>query len=99
MDKNISAFLSFYLKSCKCSSEEKIHFLEDFSKEIQIELESLEDQQIFPYQDHSFRISSQQQRKDILIPFVVKSWEFYVLDYEFEIENMHEKFNHDNQIT
>lgn len=61
VDKKNYAFLSSYLNSFKFSSQEKIHFLEEYSKEIQIELVFLEDQQIFPYQDHSFGISSQQQ--------------------------------------
>ena len=44
VDTNFFAILSSYLRSCKCSSKENIHFLEEFSKEIQIELVTLEDQ-------------------------------------------------------
>lgn len=95
MGKKNYAFFSSFLGSCKCSSKEKIHFLEKYSKEIQIELVILEDQHIFPYQYHSFGISSQQQRKAILLPSIIESGEFSILDNEFEIENRSEKFNHD----
>ena len=62
LDENFSSFLSSYLKSYKCNSEDKIHFLDEFAKDIEKELEVLKDQEIpltVQFQALSFKPSFQ----------------------------------------
>jgi len=64
-DENFSAFLSFYLKSCKCSLESKIHFLDEFSKDMERELKALEVQetpQIPPFLSFPCEVLCQQKQ-------------------------------------
>jgi hypothetical protein len=96
-------FLSSYLKSCKCISATKIHFLEEFAKKLEKDLEALEVQiqsQDFHYQSFSFEDFFQ-------LPLVVKKEEFSDFDHELEnsqwkqnvqIENIHQQFNFENPI-
>jgi hypothetical protein len=44
-DENFSSCLSSYLKSCKYTSEAKIHFLDEFAKDMERELKALEVQE------------------------------------------------------
>jgi hypothetical protein len=46
LEENFSSVLSSYLKSCKCSSKDKIQFLDEFVKDIEKEIEVLKDQEI-----------------------------------------------------
>jgi hypothetical protein len=71
-DENFSAFLSSYLKSCKCSSEAKIQFLDEFAKDIERELKALEDQeipQIPSFQSLPCEVLFQQKQNDTWLPF------------------------------
>ena len=44
VDENFSLSLSSYLKSFECKSKDKIQFLDEFAKNIEKEIEVLEDQ-------------------------------------------------------
>jgi hypothetical protein len=87
VDENFSSFLSSYLNSCKCSSEDKIHFLDEFAKDIEKDLEALENQeiQILQFRVLSFEVSFQQKKKDtlFLFPFDIED-ECFDFDHEFD---------------
>jgi hypothetical protein len=70
--KTFLHFLSSYLKSCKCSSEAKIWFLDEFTKDIERELKALEDQkipQISSFQSLPCEFLFQQKQNDTWLPF------------------------------
>lgn len=78
----ISSFLSSYLKSYKCSSKDKVQFLEEWANEIEIRIKALEDQnlpQIFPFWDLSFEVSFQRNQKVILLPLGFENVKYYDL--------------------
>jgi Tfp pilus assembly protein PilP len=53
IEEAFSNFLPMYLKSCKCSSKDKVSFLEEFVEKLENDLETLEGQiqsQDFHYQ-------------------------------------------------
>jgi hypothetical protein len=82
VDENFSSFFSSYLKSCKCSSEDKIWFLDEFSKDIEKELEALEVQikfQDFQYQSQLFKIFFQKKHEVVMLPLVVKNEELFFI--------------------
>jgi hypothetical protein len=70
-DENFSACLSSYLKSCKCSSEAKIQFLDEFSKDMERELKALEVQetpQIPPFLSLPCEVLCQQKQDCTWLP-------------------------------
>ena len=77
VDEKISLSFSSYLKSFECNSEDKIQFLDEFSKNIEKDIEVLEDQiqsYSFHCQDQSFESFFMPKYKGkVVLPF---SFEF-----------------------
>ena len=99
-----SNFLPMYLNSCKCSSKDKVSFLEEFVEKLENDLEALEGQiqsQDFHYQSLSFEDPFQM----ILDVNIEKCFLFgnefdnpHMKQYVKE-EDTHEQSMHDNQIV
>jgi len=86
IDANFSRFLSTYLKSCKCSFEDKIYFLESFAKDIEKRLEFLEIQiqpQIVQYQRSFENLVLPKPKKEVL-PFNDEMEECFENEDDFE---------------
>jgi hypothetical protein len=74
VEENFPAFFSSYSKSCKCSSEAKILFLQEIAKDFQKDIEVLEIQiqsQNVQYQSQSFEILFQPRQEEVVLPSVV----------------------------
>ena len=78
MNEKFSSTLSSYLKSFECKSEDKIQFLDEFAKNIEKDMEVLEDK----IQSYSLHGQDQYFQKF----FMPKYKENVVLPFSFEIE-------------
>jgi len=93
-----------YLNSCKCSSKNKLSFLEEFVEKIENDLEALEGKiqsQDFHYQSLSFEDPFQLPLDVKIEKCFVSGNEFYNLHLKqhVQVEDTHEQSRHDNQIV
>ena len=90
VDANFSLSLSSYLKSFECKSKDKIQFLDEVAKNIEKDIEFLEDQ-IQSYslhdQDQSFQMILMPEHKEgVLLPFFLEiEEECTIFENQFEM--------------
>ena len=88
IDEIFSLFLSSYLKTFDCKTEDKMKFLDEFAKDIEKDIEGLQGQ-IQSYSlhgyDHSFqRVSMSEHKERVLLPFsFVIEEEYTVIKNQF----------------